>query len=471
MIKSKLKEIDFKEAVIRSSSSSLSEVDFIKDKQVKAVEKLGEINFPHRKQEDWKYYDFADILESEFNIEGSSFAEDSGLDDAEIASLIDKYVFRETAENLIVTINGAYSSKFSSFDFSNEEICILNFNKLNEIKSHNHCKSIIKNNFASEINEEPSYFKAINTALINDGFLLAIKENHQSTKPLQVLHISNKNNFNQTRALIHAGKNSKQEIIVSYIGMPNSNYFTNAVIECHLEDGAHLKLDKVQNESSDAIRLYDFKAELNRDCNFVFNAFSFGAKSSRDNICVNLNGPGSHADVNGLYVLNDKRKSHHIVTINHNVPNCTSGQLFKGILQDESRAEFNGLIEVARDAQQTDATQLNKNLLLSNKAHVDSRPQLNILADDVKCAHGSTAGQLSEEELFYLQSRGFEKDYAKSVLTYSFCKELIDKISLESARNYAANLAFSIMSSQETGKETINNLENNSKFKHGRYSS
>jgi Fe-S cluster assembly protein SufD len=156
--------------------------------------------------------------------------------------------------------------------------------------------------------------------------------------------------------------------------------------------------------------------------------------------------------------------------VNHRAGHSTSEQLFKGLLQGKSRAEFNGLIEVYRDAQQTNATQLNKNLLLSKDAHIDSRPQLNILADDVKCSHGSTVGSLSAGELFYLQSRGLDEMSAKAILTYSFARELISKIAVESAQNYATNLAFSSLRSQEDDSSaTLDALADNNRYKKARY--
>ena len=204
-----------------------------------------------------------------------------------------------------------------------------------------------------------------------------------------------------------------------------------------------------------------------RDSDFEFNSFSFGALSSRDDINIDLREEAASAQVNGLYVVNQDRKSHHKVCINHLAAHTESQQLFKGLLQDQARAEFNGLIDVARDAQKINAEQLNNNLLLSKHAHIDSRPQLNILADDVKCAHGSTVGMLDPEELFYLQSRGLTEAEAKAILTYSFCQEIINKIDIESGRNYASNLAFSSLGSSDN--QVLASLAGNTKFKHSRY--
>lgn len=465
------KTLDFQESAIRASSSSISDIDFIQDKQKLALSRLADISFPSRKNEDWKYYDFADILDSGFELQRPSTKEEStGLDKADLVKIVDKFVFRECVENLIVTVNGAYSAALSNFNTEDESIKILNFNNREDLEKNPWAKELSEKFFARGIENEKRYFKTLNTLLMDNGFLLKLADKHKQKAPLQILHISNKNHFHQLRSLIHAGKHSEQEIIVTYVGFEDSQYFTNAVIECHLEDGARLKLDKIQNESKNATRLYNFYASLNRDSNLEFNSFSFGSKSSRDDIEVDIEGSGAHTSVNGLYVLNESRKSYHKVTINHKVPHSTSEQLFKGLLLDKARAEFNGLIEVYKDAQKTDATQLNNNILLSPEAHIDSRPQLNILADDVKCAHGSTIGKLNQEELFYLISRGLSKEEAQIILTYSFCQELIDKISLKSAKNYAANLAFSNMKAenQETNK-TLALLADNSKFKQSRY--
>ena len=465
------KESQFIDGITKSSSYTLSSIDFIKRKQELALKKLQELGFPNRQSEDWKYFDFTDILNKEYTISGTPQVEcSSGLSIQELNKLVDKYVYRETVDQLLVTVNGAYSPQLSNFTYSKPGMHILNFN--DPIALTPEAKAITEKIFAENLEGESKYFKAINTLLLTNGFLLYLEDNFTSDKPLQILHISNQNNFNQMRSLICAGKNSKLDIIVNYIGLEDSQYLTNAVIELHLDQGAQIKLDKIQNESKQASCLYTLDAKLDRDSKFEFNSFSFGAKSSRDDITVDINAEGAHAAINGLYVLNQERKSHHKVQVNHRAGHSSSEQLFKGLLQGKSRAEFNGLIEVYRDAQRTDATQLNKNLLLSKEAHIDSRPQLNILADDVKCSHGSTVGSLSADELFYLQSRGLDEQNAKAILTYSFARELISKISVESAQNYATNLAFASLKSPQDGDESIHTLESladNNKYKKARY--
>lgn len=433
------KKIDYVEALFRASSQLNSGVEFIKTKQAQAADKLSELGFPVKSNEDWKYYDFSPVLEETYKLNDgrSSFSEEKLI---RMRELVAKYAFPETTENLLVTVNGAFNAQLSSLKLGSE-LEILNFNDPEALAKSPEAKASVEAFFAKDLEEDTNFFKVANTALMTNGFLLKVHDNAVIEKTLQVLHISNEDTFNQTRSLIHMGKNSELKILVNYVGLDDAKYFTNAVIEAKLEANSKLKLDKIKNESKNAIQMYSLHAELERDSNFEFNAYSFKSKTSRDEVIVDINAENAHASVNGLYVVGSEKKSHHKVVVNHNAPHCTSQQLYKGLLYDKARAEFNGMINVAKAAQQTDAQQLNKNLLLSDEAHIDSRPQLDILADDVKCSHGSATGQLDEDELFYLQSRGMKAEDANIMLTYSFCDEIIKNIDLESARDYVSELA------------------------------
>ena len=462
MVKDK---IEFNEFLAKSDlSSSVSSIEQAKHQ---ALKRLTAIGFPSKRNEDWKYFNFQDILDNQF-----AFTDKSGsLDASELNKLIERYSFPETLDNLLVTINGCYAKELSNYNFDNEQIQIINFHDQAELNANPELQSIVNNHFKNNPQTQDQYFKLANTILAKSGFLLAVKAGYKGSKPLQILHISNQESFNQIRSLIHLSKDSELDIIVTYVGLQDSKYFTNAVIEAELEDNAKLKLDRIQNESQSSICLYDFHASLSEGSNFEFNSFNFGALSSREKIYVDINGENARASVNGLYVLNQDRKSHHQVAINHKAAHSYSEQLFKGLLQDRSRAEFNGSIDVGLNAKQTNAKQLNKNILLSKYAHVDSRPQLNILTDDVKCSHGATVGRLNDEEYFYLRSRGLSEADAKVVLTYSFSQELVECIKYDSVRNYAANLVFASLESEDVNfdEQILAMLANNSKFKQARY--
>lgn len=454
-MKSNQDSIKFEESIIRTASKQDIENSSIKDLKKKALEFVSTNSFPNKKNEEWKYYDFKDLFSNSSNIfsDTETFRQEV-LDKKELVMLVDKYVFRESSENLIVTVNGVYREDLSNFN--NKEIEISNL-------SNNNSDQLINTDGSSK----DQYLRSLNTLFIENAFFIKVAKNKKIDKTLQVLHISNQNSFNQIRSAIQIEEGSSLDMVISYVGLEDSSYISNAVIDCHLATNSNLNFTKIQNDSSNSVTLYSLDVKQEKDSNFDFNSFHFGAKSSRDQITVDLNGTNSNANLNGLYVVNGNRKTHQIITVNHNVERCTSKQLFKGIISDEARAEFNGMIEVKKNAKLTDAKQLNNNLLLSPKAHIDSRPQLNILTDDVKCAHGSTIGQLNEEELFYLQSRGFNKSDAFVTLTYSFCQEILNKIKLDSVKNYSTNLAFNNISTESNN--TLSKLANNDKFKKSRY--
>lgn len=435
------KALEFMEDSFRAATDYRSKVPVVAERQIAATELLGRSQFPTNKDEDWKYFDFNDVILSAVKnphaviMKEGSFALRAQDDNTQ---LIATHVFPETVKNLLVTYNGQFKPELSTLE-SPKGLHILDFNDPNQINAES--QKILAKYFASDINDETNVFKIINTCLMQNGFLLYVEDGVAVETPLQILHISNQNTFNQMRSLIYLGKNSQLKISVSDAGLEGKSYLSNTVVEVQLNAGARLKLDKIQDESKQATRLYDLSVKQERDSYFEFNGFSFGAKSSRDDIEVRLLEQGAEASISGLYVVNGDRKSHHKVTVYHESANTKSEQLFKGLLDDSSKAEFNGLIDIGLDCPQVSAAQLNSNLLLSPDAHIDSRPQLNILSDDVKANHGSSTGQLDEDQLFYLQSRGLSLDEAKIVITYSFCREIINKVELESARDYISKLA------------------------------
>ena len=209
---------------------------------------------------------------------------------------------------------------------------------------------------------------------------------------------------------------------------------TNAVIEIALRDGARLEHYKVQRESIDSFHVAATNATLGTNASYDSTAINFGAQLCRHDVVVNMTKEGAECWVDGLYVVSSGQHTDTHSVIDHQQPHCTSHQLYKGILDGKSRAVFNGKIFVRHGAQKTDAMQTNKNLLLSKEARVDTKPQLEILADDVKCAHGAAVGQIDEDEMFYLQTRGIHAELARNLLTYGFAEEVINKIKVESIK-------------------------------------
>ncbi|HKR59043.1 MAG TPA: Fe-S cluster assembly protein SufD, partial [Pyrinomonadaceae bacterium] len=280
-------------------------------------------------------------------------------------------------------------------------------------------------------------FVALNTAMLSGGAFVFIPKNLEIVKPLSLLFISEATNKNVAafpRVLVVAGENSKATLIESYASAGSGTSFTDAVVEIALQDGARLEHYKVQRESVESFHIATTSANLGANASYDSTAINFGAQLSRHDVAVKMDHEGAECWVDGLYVVSSGQHTDTHSVIDHQQPHCTSHQLYKGILDGNSRAVFNGKIFVRHGAQKTDAMQTNKNLLLSKEARVDTKPQLEILADDVKCAHGAAVGQIEEDELFYLQTRGLHTELARNLLTYGFAEEVIGKIKIDSIR-------------------------------------
>jgi Fe-S cluster assembly protein SufD len=234
------------------------------------------------------------------------------------------------------------------------------------------------------------------------------------------------------KLFIQAEQASSATVIESYGG--EGVYWTNAVVDVRLEQDAQLTHYKVQRESAEAYHVATTKAQVGRGGSYNSIAITLGAQLSRHTIDVVLEQEGAECRVDGLYIVGSGQHTDTHSLIDHTKPNSTSRQLYKGILEGKSRAVFNGKVFVRENARGTDAVQTNRNLLLSKEARVDTKPQLEIFNDDVKCAHGATVGQLEEEELFYLVSRGLHPELAQNLLTYGFAEEVIEKIKIDSIK-------------------------------------
>jgi Fe-S cluster assembly protein SufD len=235
------------------------------------------------------------------------------------------------------------------------------------------------------------------------------------------------------RVLVIAEAGSKATVVETYASLEKN--FTNAAVQIVVEDNASVTHYRVQKESPEAFHVGTTEITLKRGSFYNSTNINLGGGLSRHDVDLKFTEEGSDAHVDGLYMLNGSQHADTHSIIDHLVPNCTSHQSYKGVLNDKSRAVFNGKVFVRENAHGTDAQQSNKNLLLSNDARVDTKPQLEIYNDDVKCAHGATVGQLEEEELFYLLTRGLPENLARNLLTYGFAEEIINKIEIESIKN------------------------------------
>ncbi len=277
-------------------------------------------------------------------------------------------------------------------------------------------------------------FSALNTAMAADGAVIHIAADTVLDKPVHLLFIADSASENtaiQMRNLVFADKHSQGTVIESYVSVGGDSYFTNAVTEVLVADGARLSHYKLQTESTNAFHVGTVQVRQGRDSRYESFSFATGARLSRTNVHSTLAGDAAEVVMNGLYMVDGSQHVDHQTRIEHVAPNCPSHELYKGILDGRSHGVFNGKVYVHPEAQKTDGKQSNNNLLLSDAARVDTKPQLEIFADDVKCTHGATVGRLDETALFYMRSRGIGPAESKRLLTYAFAADVLEKIELE----------------------------------------
>ena len=290
---------------------------------------------------------------------------------------------------------------------------------------------------AAGIDDEP--FTALNTALLHDGAVVHVQANTVVEEPIQLLFVTSPPEggapvMTHPRVLIVAGENSQVRLVESYGGGGESPYLTNAVTEVVAGAAAVVDHYKLVRESFSGYHIAAMHVRLARAANFSSHAVTLGGAIVRNDAQATLDGEGVECTLNGLYVANGRRLIDNHTTIRHAKPHCSSHELYKGIIDDQARAVFNGKIIVAIDAQKTDAKQTNKALLLSEDAQINTKPELEIFADDVKCTHGATVGQLDDDALFYLRARGLGLEQARSVLIHAFAGDLLNRIAVEPIR-------------------------------------
>lgn len=399
----------------------------------RAMDHFQALGFPGVAEEEWKYTNVAPISRAEFS---AAPAAGSWLPSVTAAEIV-VHEYPEARENKLVFVNGVLSTELSSVTRSSDQVLAMG---LPEALGNERFSEIAREFLGRIVEHEENGFTALNTAFVGNGAFVYIPKGVTVASPLQLLFLSQQ--LSETtakvagfpRVLVVAEENSSATIIESYVGLDESVHFTDAVVELVLKDGAHLVHYRVQNENAKAFHVTTTGANLGRNSSFDTTNITLGAKLSRHNLSVDMDQEGAECWVDGLYLVGGEQHTDTHSVIDHKQPHCTSHQLYKGILDGKARAVFNGKVFVRHGALGTDANQTNKNLLLSNDAQVDTKPQLEILADDVKCAHGAAIGQLDEDELFYLASRGIHNDLARNLLTYGFAEEVIAKIKVESIK-------------------------------------
>jgi Fe-S cluster assembly protein SufD len=307
---------------------------------------------------------------------------------------------------------------------------------------------------------ENHFFTALNTAFFHDGAYLRVPAGQVIEEPIHLIHLSllgDEGALVSARNLIVAGENSQVTIVESYGGLPGAASLTTAVTEIVAEPAAVIDHYKVQQESEASFHLANTQVHQMRGSNFSTHFIGFGGKLVRNEVRVLLDGEGCEATINGLYRAGGTQHVDNLTVIDHARPHCSSHELYKGILDGKAKGVFNGKIFVRQDAQKTDAKQTNKTLLLSDDATINTKPQLEIYADDVKCTHGATVGQLDEEATFYLRTRGIGLAEARDLLTFAFANDVIGRMKVQALRDRLARhlLATQHLSRLESTEEPL----------------
>jgi len=368
--------------------------------------------FPTTKEELWRFTDVSPVANAEFSSEWAPAEVD----------------FQPLGRIVVVFENGRLSREKSNFEELPKGICI------GSVMDH------IDPRLGS-LADAQSAFVAANTAYFSDGAFIEIADGVQLETPIHLVYLADaEGGALHLRNFISAGVDSSVTVVEEYIGKSDATYWSNAVTEAYVADQGLLDHYKIQRESASAFHFQTLEAHLGADAVFSSHAITFGSALGRNDIRGKLAGEGGEAICNGLYLLKDSQHFDTHMFMDHAVPKCNSHELYKGILDDKAHAVFCGRILVRQDAQETDAVQSNGNLLLSRSAKVNTLPQLEIYADDVKCTHGATVGQLDDESLYYLQTRGIDPKQGHAMLVFAFANEVLDEVKCAPAKAYIEGL-------------------------------
>jgi Fe-S cluster assembly protein SufD len=397
-----------------------SDPGWLKQRRTSAIARFVERGFPGPRDEAWRHTPIAPLVRGRFQ----AAAADARPSAEALAALPQDGLGGPRA----VFVNGRFSPELSWGGPGGSSVEVVSLR--DELRSR---PERIEPHLGCVAAGETGVFADLNTAFAEDGAVVLLAPGATGAEPIHVVHLSAGEgaSVSYARTLVVAGPGSEARIVESYAGPDGRAALTNAVTEIVVGDNAYVDHYKLQREGRDALHVATLAVSLGRDARFRDHSMVLGAALSRNDIEVRFGSEGGDVQLNGLFVMDGRRVADTHSRIDHARPHCSSRELYKGILDGQSRGVFNGLVIVRPGAQKTDALQVNKNLLLSREALAHSTPQLEILADDVKCKHGSTTGQLDPEALFYLRSRGIDEASARGLLTWAFASELVRQMEIE----------------------------------------
>ena len=391
-----------------------------------AISNFSGLNFPNTKDEEWKYTNIAPLLK--YNFRPSPTKEK--ITDKQII----KFLFNQFEYNLLVFLNGHFDEKLSKIKDLPQGVVAGSIAEAINKKS-----PVIEKHFGKYADFKSQIFTALSTAYIEDGAFIFVPDGKVIKDAFHILYLTTSGDnkiLAQPRNLFVIGKNSQVTIIEHYSSLNDDVYFTNAITEIFADESAVVDHIKLQEESKKAFHIGRMEVYQERNSNFSSHTLSFGAELSRNDFNTKFNAEGGESMLNGLFLIDGSQLFDVHTMIDHAKPRCNSHEHYKGILDDKARGVFNGKVMVRKDAQKTNAFQENNNILLSDGALVNTKPQLEIFADDVKCSHGATIGQLDKDSMFYLKSRGISEDTAKIILLHAFASDVVQSIKVQPVKNY-----------------------------------
>ena len=391
------------------------------EKRRTALAQFFKNGFPTKKDEEYKYTNIKEIIEKDYQFFPTKEHNIS-------AEKLQELRLGEEDFDCIIFINGVFQKELSKVDVENSEVFTLKnaWNNADNAEIFSTYFNILANNGLA--------FTDLNLAYAKDGFFLKVPKNTIIEKPIHVFYLSDnqsENTFYNVRNLLIAEEGAQVEIIESHHNFDDSFVLTNSVTEIFAHPNSKADWHKLQNDSDTSYLVDHTFAKQERDSLATVNTFSFGGKLVRNNLDFIHNGENINSFMNGITVISKDQLVDHHTAVHHKTPNCESYQNYKGIYKDQSHGVFNGKVFVEKIAQKTNAYQQNNNVLLDEGAKIDTKPQLEIFADDVKCSHGCTVGRLDPDALFYLRSRGISKNEAKALLLYAFANDAMQNIDIE----------------------------------------
>ena len=413
---------DFKTAEGRMNGEAKSAVHLIRQQALERFDKLG---FPTIRHEEWKYSNVKNLVNQAFEFNAVTNFSAKDLEEMPIPNL---------EGNILYFINGIYNAELSTIVSPDSELQILTFAEAAKTQPE-----LVEQYFNKYSDYQDNAFTALNTAFAQNGVFVHVSDNKVVEQPIILRFISDARTLNvasQPRNLIVVGKRSEVQIAEAYRSFGENASFTNAVTEFIVGEEANVHYYKVQNESDKSYHIGTTSVLQASKSVFTANTVTANGGFVRNNLNIKIDGEYAEANMYGLYIPNGKQHIDNHTVVDHAKPNSNSNELYKGILKGKSTGVFNGKIFVRQDAQKTNAFQSCKNVLLSEDASMNTKPQLEIWADDVKCSHGTTTGQLNDDALFYMQARGISKDSARALLTLAFAQDVIDKFEIVAIKEY-----------------------------------